>query len=432
MHRPEWWEQVVARVDAYRLDNPSNLPGAVFGVETEGDGRLVGNVGAEWSHDTICEIGSMTKPFNAAAVLLALEERGLLDVERPVYQLPGMAAYADHPVKRQIKLRHLLQHTSGLPSFQLYSEAPAAPCNDPRGGPPSGAELDAGPTTPWVGSPGHTNECVFADGRCRPARLVDVEQVSSYVMRTYAPPESPPPGAQYSYSTLNHVVTARIVEQLSGQSFNIYVKERLFGPLGMSDSFFVAQPTGDPAVDARIDEGVTEEQRGRIAELTILTQDGKLPPDLAPGPDGHWDKFRRGWRYVFPDSGMYSTANDLLAFLSMLRDGGVSGARRVLSPAIVSLLVDDQGFGHTMGFRYTDASSRHGPSACLLDHFGNKMTYFWIDRRAGSQALGVFLSQRMPNLVVNTNMEDGMNVIFRVFLPYVNKGAHAPQPVRQS
>jgi CubicO group peptidase (beta-lactamase class C family) len=365
----------------------------------------------------------MTKPFTATGVLMALEEYGRLDVEQLVCELPGMELYKEDEMKRQIKVRHLLQHTSGLPSVQFYSKSPNTRCNDPEGGPPSCAdrEINLGPTVPWIGSPGFTNECIYADGRCRPARTLSLDQVSSHVMQSYGISSSSLPGTQYSYSTANYIVAARIIENLTGKSLNIYLKDKLFVPLGMNDSFFIAQKTGTPIVDERMNEGVDDQQRARIAEVAIITPDGTLPPEMAPGPDKDWDKYRKGWRYVYPDSGMYATVGDLMTYLRMLRDGGISQSRTILSRQLISLIVNDQGFGHTMAFGYHAQTSPYGQGAGTLEHLGNMMTYFWYDPRANNPLLGIFLSQRVTNIMVNNNMTDGMRVIFRVFVPMLGQ-----------
>lgn len=427
MSSPAWWNQVVEEVSGFQRDNPANLPGAVFAGETRDDGPLIASVGG-WSADTVCEIGTMTKAFTATAVLLALEEHGLLDIETPAWRLPGMETYVDGSLKQEIRVRHLLQHTSGLPNVQRYTASPKTPCNDPDGPPPGCADesLNLGPTTPWTCFPGGTNEYIFADGCCRPARLLTLDQVSRYIMQTYSPLLSP--GAQYGYSPINYVVAARIVEALSGKSLNIFLKERLFQPLSMSDSFFVAQKTGHVSTDERIDEGVTESQRTRIADITLITRDGSMPPEMAPGPDGCWDKYRRGWRFVFPDGGMYTTAANLLSFLRMLRDGGCLGGRRILSPQIVRLLIGDHGFGHTMGFGYRREATPYGQGPSTVEHLGSKMTYCWLDPRPERPLLGVFLSQRLPNIVVNSNMSAGLKVIFRVFVPAVTSGVYGANP----
>lgn len=419
MTRPEWWDSVADDLARYQVEHADNLPGAAYGVETGRDGRLTGSAGPGWAEDTICEIGSMSKPFVAAAALLALEERGLLDIETPVCALPGMGVWAEDGVRRLIRVRHLLQHTSGLPHVLPRADWAGTPG---RGDPADGPDL--GPASEWIGAPGLTNEYVWTDGRYQPARSVDLDQVSLHVMRTYPVPESPPPGAEYRYSTANYILVARIIEQLTGQSANRFIKERLFTPLEMADSFFVAGQTGDPAVDARIDEGVTDEQRSRIADFVLITKDGRFPPEIAP-----MDKTRRGWRFVYPDAGMFSRVGDLLNFLVMIRDGGVFRSRRVLSSQIVSLLADDHGHGHTMGFGLRGRPTPYGQRAGTLEHLGMKMTYFWYDRSVsgdggvGDSVLGVFLSQRMPNFIANTNMSEGLRPIFRVFIPAVNSGA---------
>jgi CubicO group peptidase (beta-lactamase class C family) len=422
MTNPAWWNRVVEQVHAVHRDDPANLPGAVFAVETRSEGPLIAAVGDRWSADTICAVGTMTKAFTGTAVLLALEEHGLLDIEIEVWRLPGMEAYARSPLKQRIRVRHLLQHAAGLPGIQHYTASPKTHCNDPAGPPPycPAATTALGPTGEYTCYPGGANEYMFVDGRCQPARTLTLDQVSQYLMETYEP--LTPPGTEFCYSTIGYVIAARIVEQLSGQSINRFVKDRLLAPLGMADSFTVAQPTGDPGIDARIEEGVTEAQRARIADVTLITRDGAMPPEVAPGPDGRWDKYRRGWRFVFPDGGMYTTVPDLLRFLRMIRDGGRVGSQRILSSAIVDLLVADRGFGHTMALGRRRQATPYGQGPDTLEQLGGMMTYCWMELHADEPVLGVFFSQRLPNIVVNPNMGAGMKVIFRTFIPAV-KGA---------
>jgi CubicO group peptidase (beta-lactamase class C family) len=230
------------------------------------------------------------------------------------------------------------------------------------------------------------------------------------------------PGSKFLFSTANYILAGRIIEHLTGKSVNIYLKEKLFKPLGMEDTFFIAGKTGDKIVDDWMGEEVTEEQRGRIPDLAIITRDGKFPPEIAPGPNNQWDKFRTGWRYVVPDGGIYSTAEDLLAYLRVLRDGGVAKSGRVLSTEIADLLVKDQGFGHTMGFGYFINPSPYGQASGYIDHLGRFMTYFWLDPREGNPLLGVFLSQRVTNVLVNSNMTDGMKVVFSIYVGLVESG----------
>jgi CubicO group peptidase (beta-lactamase class C family) len=431
MTSPAWWHEVAEAVHAEHVAQPSNLPGAAFGVQTLDGGPLTGSVGESWADDTICAIFSMSKVFTATALLVALEEHRLFNIEMPVCRFPGMEGWADDRAKSQIRVRHLLQHTSGLPAVKPAAEWPRSTCNDPGAAPSCPhPKLDLGPTAPWIGAPGITNECVCVGGRCLPARTLSLDEVSHHVMSAYQLIAEP--GAQFSYATSNLIVAGRMIEQLTGDSVNRYIKEKIFAPLGMRDSFFVAGPTGDAVVDARIGEGVTAEQRARIAPLVNITQDGRLPAETAPGPDGVWDRFRSGWRFVYPDGGMYSTVADLLTFLRMLRDRGRASGKQILSPVIVRLLTKDQGFNHTMGLGFRPQTTPYGQGVGTLEHLGHAMTYFWYDPHPGNPLIGVFLSQRLPNVAVNINMGDGMKVIFRVFLPAVKRGVLGETPPQQA
>ena len=120
---------------------------------------------------------------------------------------------------------------------------------------------------------------------------------------------------------------------------------------------------------------------------------------------------------------MYTTAADLLAYLRMLRNGGMRGVDRILSPAVVKLMVSDGGFGHTMAFGYHGNASPYGQGPGTLDHLGHLFTYFWYDPRPNNPVVGVFLSQRLANAIVNNNMFEGLRGIFKGFVPLVSKSA---------
>ena len=84
-----------------------------------------------------------------------------------------------------------------------------------------------------------------------------------------------------------------------------------------------------------------------------------------------------------------------------------------------------------MGFGFRPQTTPYGQGAGTLEHLGHMMTYFWLDPCPGNPLIGVFLSQRLPNVAVNTNMGDGMKVIFKIFVAAVKSGKFgqpAPQP----
>lgn len=400
---PAWWNHLIQILNGQLTTDP-NFFGGAFGVETPQDGPLMGCVGPQWSIHSICEIGSMTKVFTATATLLALEESKQYDVNTLVHILPGMQFWHDLPSddrRKQLQVKHLLQHTSGLPYFKYVGQP--LPCDS--------RPTATGKTVAWAGSPGLTNECIRVGTQWFRAREVDLDKNSAYVMQTYPVVPGFPIGHKLQYSNFDYLIAGRIVENLTGVPLNVYLKRKLFSPLGMNDSFFFAQGTGDAAVDAIISENITQQQ-GRIPDVKLITpmtpQGRKFPPEIAEGPQGGWDKLRKGWRLAWPEGGMYSTVADLMTFLRLVRDKGMFQGQRILSTNIYNLLVTDtDAIGHTLGFKYTGG---------LLDHLGRFMTYFWLDLRPdptnpAHPVLGVFLTQRLTNVAVAENISDGTKVI---------------------
>ncbi len=142
--------------------------------------------------ETIFEAGSVSKQFTAATiVLLALD--GELSLDDPVRdylpELPDFGA--------QITIRHLLTHTSGLRTFR--------PLVALRGR-PDGLAV-------------HTNAEILA----LMARQRDLNF---------------PPGEEYLYSNAPYILSVVLAERVSGQSFNEFTTERIFGPLGMASTLW--------------------------------------------------------------------------------------------------------------------------------------------------------------------------------------------------
>ena len=135
--------------------------------------------------DTSFRIGSVTKQFTAAAILV-LQQDGKLSVDEPIgTYLPDYPA-----VGRAITLHQLLTHTSGIPS---YTELPGV--MDTRARPHTPAELLA----------------LFDD---KPLEFA--------------------PGSQFAYSNSNYIVLGAIIEKVSGQPYADFVAKRLFAPAGLT------------------------------------------------------------------------------------------------------------------------------------------------------------------------------------------------------
>lgn len=185
---PERMDQVVrASVEA------EEFSGSVL-VARDGEillDRGYGFANREWSipndGDTKFRLGSVTKQFTAVAVMI-LNERGLVDLDAPVKTyLPDAPAAWDG-----VTVRHLLTHTSGVPSFTDFDDYEA---------------LKTLPAT-----------------------------IDSLIARFRDHPLEFQPGERWNYSNSGYILLTAIIEEVSGEPYADFVAGNLFEPLGMSDS----------------------------------------------------------------------------------------------------------------------------------------------------------------------------------------------------
>jgi len=156
------------------------------------DGRVIyrGNFGqantktrAAIQSDTVFDIGSISKPFTATAILMLFEE-GKLSIDDPLAKhLPELQRYP-----AGITLRHLLTHTSGLPHFEPDEER--------------------------TGQQFLPEEILAWHARQKKLRFT--------------------PGEKYEYCNGGYVLLSLIVERIAGQPFPEFVRQRIFQPLGMT------------------------------------------------------------------------------------------------------------------------------------------------------------------------------------------------------
>jgi CubicO group peptidase (beta-lactamase class C family) len=236
----------------------SALPGVAVAV-VDG-GRVTdlvvagaGPDGTPMTGDTRLVIGSVGKSITALAVR-QLEVAGAIDLTAPVGRyLPWFALDAAPSFVDGITIRSLLEHTSGLST---------ADGQDPR----------------WY-EPSLTPERVVRGlASVRPDR---------------------PPGT-YEYSNLNFVVLGMVVEAASGQSYDEYLRSRVFEPLGMTRSGIGADAAGSPT------------GWRYLLGLTV--------PATEPYPAG-----------IVAAGYQVSTANDMARYLIALAGGGVSGSLDLVS-----------------------------------------------------------------------------------------------------
>ena len=248
--------------------------------------------------DAIFRIASQSKAPVSVAVMM-LQEEGKLLIGDPVGRyLPEFAkttvavpraggGYDVVPAKRAITIRDLLTHTAGI----SYGDGPAATSGRPRGSPAGISRIAtsrSGP--PWS--------------------------------RLAALPFDAQPGEKWIYG-YNTDILGALVERVSGQPLDMFLRTRIFDPLGMRDTEFYLAP----------------EKADRLATVYSVAGEGTVTRDARhrrhdqPGriPDGPRKSFSGG-------AGLLSTAGDYARFLQMLLNGGELEGKRLLSRATVKLM----------------------------------------------------------------------------------------------
>ena len=368
------------------------LAGAVVGVARHGKlvylksfGSADAEQGTPMKADSIFRIASMTKAITSVAVMM-LQEEGKLLVKDPVSKyIPEFkdqtvmvprdpkdpqAGYDTVPASREVTIRDLLSHSSGI-TYRFWGNAAAAVYEE--GGVPDGLSPNGGQT---------------CTAMRKLAKLPLLHQ----------------PGSVYEYG-LNTDVLGCLVEVVSGKTLDRFFKERIFSPLGMKDTQFFVAPT----------------QRSRLASLYI--PDGKGGITRAGDETIRWGTlvfaanlpYQDQRTYFSGGAGLTSTAMDYLRFTQMLLNGGVLNGNRILGPksvelmrtnAIGSISVWDRldpaatgNLGDKFGLGFGIRSERGLTELGSVGEFmwaGIYNTRYWMDPKEDIAI--VFMSQRIPRI----------------------------------
>lgn len=276
---------------------------------------------------TLFDLASVSKLFTATAVMM-LVERGQIRLDDPI------SKYLNHPNftlpdKRDIRIRHLLTHTSGLPAWlPLYRQ-------------------------------GST-------------RQVYLDAIAKATMQAA-------PGTTYIYSDLNAILLGFIVENVSGKTLDVFLKENLFDPLGMTSTMYNPGPEWKDRAAATEFDTIW---RGRLIV-------GEVHDENAAGLGG-----------VAGHAGLFSTARDLAVFAQMLLNLGHYNGVDILSPNTVLLMIQNHTFGlgarRGLGFDLKSATfSSAGDlmSGGTFGHLGFTGTSIWID--PSNQLITILLTNRV-------------------------------------
>jgi CubicO group peptidase (beta-lactamase class C family) len=268
-------------------------------VHIEATGTLAfegAGAGTPMAADTICRIGSMTKPVVAACAMTLVEDCTLrLDdpVDEFLPELADMKVLADPdgplddavPANRPVTLRDLLTFTLG-----------------------TGIVVAKQATVPIA-------DALNALQGSEPEQPPD-----EWIRRLGALPLVHQPGERWMYHTAADV-TGVLIARATSMSLGDALRERICAPLGMKDTTF----------------SVGGESIGRLA-TAYQRDDATGQVTVEDGPDGYWSKppvFESG------GGGLVSTTADFLAFASALLAGGTGHDQRVLSRPSVTLMTSD-------------------------------------------------------------------------------------------
>ncbi|MFF1923904.1 serine hydrolase [Streptomyces sp. NPDC058221] len=317
-----YWERRLGELTARH-----RVPGAVLGI-SRGDelalaacGVLNKDTGVEATEDSLFQIGSITKVWTTT-LIMQLADEGKLDLDAPVTEVLPELRLSDPYTTKQVTVRHLLTHTSGIDG-DIFTDT------------------------------GRGDDCL-----------------EGYVDQLGTAAQMHPLGATFSYCNSGFVLAGRIVEKLTGMSWDCALKERLCAPLGLSHTVTLPEEA--------------------LCFRAAMGHDAQGDEDPRPAPV--WSLPRSAG----PAGLITATAADVLAFARMHLAGGTTAdGTRVLSRQAAHAMTEKQvdlpdvhtlGDSWGLGWSRLDANGHQ-----LLGHDGNTIGQSAFLRLLPEQDLAVTL-----------------------------------------
>jgi len=320
--------------------------------------------------DAICRIASQTKAITSVGVMM-LYEQGKILLNDPIskyipeFKNPKVldkfsatdTTYTTIPAKREITIRDLLTHTSGIAYAQIGTKESNA------------IYYKAG----VVGGIG-VDKIFLADKMKILGGLPLMHQ----------------PGEKWTYG-LNTDLLGYLIEVVSGMSLDQFFRKNIFDPLGMKDTYFYLPK--DKRI--RLATLYTEDSTGHIQKDGETYQLNGTMYVNYPDMDG---------TYFSGGGGLSSTAYDYSIFMEMLLNGGEYNGRRILSRATIRMMTSNQigdlDFGDDkfgLGFGiYTDKTAAKSPASAGTFYWGGMFSSsYWIDPK--EKIIAQFFLQQFPN-----------------------------------
>lgn len=353
---PDRLDRISARL---KTDSAARtIPGAVLLIARQGKlayfeafGERDPQTRAPMTRDTIFRIYSMTKPITTVAAMMQVEEgryhisdpvakfipayaKVQVGVEKPAAEAGGKPTLELVPPRRAMSVQDLMRHTSGI-TYGFFGEGAV--------------------------------KALYRDGGVLAGEYDNAE----FADRIATLPLAYQPGTTWDYSHSTDVL-GRVVEVVDKKPLGAALKDRLLGPLGMTDTaFFVTDANKVP----------------RVAE--------PFDNDRSLGGGVEFFDPRKPGKYESGGGGLTGTAMDYAKFLQMLLDGGTQNGKRYISPKILAYMTADHmgsavpgpyylpgpGYGFGLGFGVRKEAGVSADPGSAGDYYwgGAGGTYFWVD-----------------------------------------------------
>jgi beta-N-acetylhexosaminidase len=261
----------------------------------------------------VYDLASVSKVMATTTSVMKLVDEGKISLDDPVSKY--IPEFSDGE-KSGVTIRHLLLHTSGLPAFQVYVD-----------------KL-------------RTRAEIIEAVRNEPLEAV--------------------PGEKYVYSDLGFILLGEIIEEVSGQRLDRFIRDRFFYPMGMYSTHFNPR---------RVGNWVSNRITPTEIDITYSrgTVQGNVHDERAYFMDG-----------VAGHAGLFAPARDIAIYAYMLLNGGIYAGREYLSPDVIAQFtghrspLNQRGYGFD---RKSDGFSTAGQltSDKTFGHTGFTGTSLWID-----------------------------------------------------
>ena len=310
--------------------------------------------------DDIFRVASMSKAITSVAVMMLFEEGHFLLDDKLSDYIPEYkemtvlervrpdGSLVTRPARKAITIRHLLTHTSGIGYPFIHAELR-----------PLYEELD------------------IPDGF-----VITDRKLSESMTALAKVPLLHEPGEAFTYG-LNTDLLGYFIEVISGMTFEEFLNERLFGPLGMEDTYF----------------HLPDEKLDRLVPVYASTDEGYEPSDV----EAYNYPFQGGKNYYSGGAGICCPIEDYAKFMQMLVNGGRFNGHQILGRKTIDLMTTNQiehlpdasPFG--LGFGLVTEKNEH-LTLCSVGNYswgGYFSTSYWMD--PVEDLVGLFFVQMYPN-----------------------------------